>query len=427
MASIDKPLAIISAVGSRGDVNPMVAIGHELKARGFDVVVSMAEVYCDVARSAGLTAEPTISRQDFEQMIADPLLWNPLTGAKRILQGAVGRFLRSHLQLIKHWHRPGRTVLVQHPLDFASRIYRDYDPLTPLVSVQLSPAIVRDPENPPRLTPWWFEPRRPAWLMQGAYAAADHLIADRWLLPSINPVRRELGLVPIRRAMDRWWTSPDQVLGMFPKWFGNSKPYVDGHWIACGFPFMDDVQFVDHPPISSDDLKRFDGAIVFTPGTAQHHASVWFEWAAKATETLQRPVIFATSDPSQLPPLLPHHVQAVGYIPFKEALPRCALLVHHGGVGTTGAALRAGCPQLICPSAFDQFHHADLVTRLGVGTALKAGPTAKPEMTAAQFSGRLWQLLNDPSIQQAAVDRAQTLADYEGQKVAARKIAERIT
>ncbi len=106
MASTDKPLAILSAVGSRGDVNPMVAIGHELKQHGFDVVISLAEVYCDVAEAAGLVAEPTISRDDFQRLIADPLVWKPLTGAKRILQGAVSGFLRPHWELIKRHHRP---------------------------------------------------------------------------------------------------------------------------------------------------------------------------------------------------------------------------------------------------------------------------------------------------------------------------------
>ncbi len=321
MASTDKPLAIISAVGSRGDVNPMVAIGHQLKQRGFDVVVSMAEVYCDVAEAAGLIAEPTISRHDFDKLIADPLVWKPLTGAKRILQGAVGGFLLPHWQLIQRYHRPGRTVLVQHPLDFASRIYRDFDPQTPLVSVQLSPAMVRDPDHPPRLTSWWFESRRPAWLMRATYAAADHLIADRWLLPSINPLRREVGLAPIRRAMDRWWMSPDQVLGLFPKWFGNSKPYIHDRWIACGFPSMDDFDRTRHTVISDTDTKRFEGAMVFTPGTAQHHATGWFSWAAEATKGLPHPVIFAVSDQAQLPTALPDHVQTCGFIPSKMHCP----------------------------------------------------------------------------------------------------------
>ncbi len=174
-------------------------------------------------------------------------------------------------------------------------------------------------------------------------------------------------------------------------------------------------------------MSRFDQAIVFTPGTAQHHASQWFQWAAEATMGLPHPVIFAASDSSQLPTSLPAHVQTCGYIPFKDALPRCSLLVHHGGVGTTAAALRAGCSQLVCPSAFDQFHHADLVTQLGVGRALKTGPAAKPPISADQFRRLLSQLISDDAVKQAARERASHAADYQGQVAAASKIAEWIS
>ncbi len=433
-----KPLAIISAVGSRGDVNPLVAIGKQLKQQhGFDVVVSLAENYCHVAEAAGLIAEPTISRAEFQQMVEDPLVWRPLTGVQRILQGAVSRFLRPHWALIERYHRPGRTVLVQHPLDFASRIYRDFDPSTPLCSVQLSPALVRDPQQPPRLSPWWFEPRRPAWLMRLAYWAVDHLIADRWLLPSINPLRHEVGLPPIHRALDRWWTSPDQVLGMFPAWFGYPKPYVDGNWLACGFPRVDADKPVSgsaeayqgqRATLSPHDLATTcQEAIVFTPGTAQHHAVRWFEWAADATAGLGRRVIFASSHPDQLPQRLPSHVTALGYIDFNTVLPQAALLVHHGGIGTTAAALRAGCPQWICPSAFDQFHHADLVQQLGVGKAFSSGPTAKPPCSAGDFNQQLKQLLSDKQLRQTArslaCNQLNIGSDYQGHVVAAQRIA----
>ncbi len=100
--------------------------------------------------------------------------------------------------------------------------------------------------------------------------------------------------------------SPDQVLGLFPKWFGNAMPYADDRWIACGFPSTDQASFqvskqpVDEPERLSVDvdspMSQFDQAIVFTPGTAQHHASQWFQWAAEATIGLPHPVIFAASD-----------------------------------------------------------------------------------------------------------------------------------
>jgi rhamnosyltransferase subunit B len=51
-------------------------------------------------------------------------------------------------------------------------------------------------------------------------------------------------------------------------------------------------------------------------------------------------------------------------------LPRAAVLVHHGGIGTAAQALAAGIPQLVVPSAHDQPDNAVRIRRLGVGDFL---------------------------------------------------------
>ena len=60
------------------------------------------------------------------------------------------------------------------------------------------------------------------------------------------------------------------------------------------------------------------------------------------------------------------------YAPFDVLLPRVALLVHHGGIGTTAEALRAGVPQLVLPFAFDQFDNGRRVQQMGAGSVLPA-------------------------------------------------------
>ncbi|CAM9245428.1 unnamed protein product, partial [Phaeothamnion confervicola] len=58
-------------------------------------------------------------------------------------------------------------------------------------------------------------------------------------------------------------------------------------------------------------------------------------------------------------------------VPHGWLFPQCIAAVHHGGSGTTAAALRAGIPQVICPMAFDQFFWAERVEYLGYGVALE--------------------------------------------------------
>lgn len=57
-------------------------------------------------------------------------------------------------------------------------------------------------------------------------------------------------------------------------------------------------------------------------------------------------------------------------LPHAVVLPRCAALLHHGGAGTTAAALQSGTPQLVCPLHFDQHQWAERVAWLGCGAQL---------------------------------------------------------
>jgi UDP:flavonoid glycosyltransferase YjiC (YdhE family) len=79
--------------------------------------------------------------------------------------------------------------------------------------------------------------------------------------------------------------------------------------------------------------------------------------------------LFATKFPATLP-ALPPEILPVTYAPFSTLLPRCAAIVHHGGIGTTSQALAAGIPQLIRPFSHDQPDNAARVRRLGVGECL---------------------------------------------------------
>uniref|UniRef100_A0A0G4H8D6 Uncharacterized protein n=1 Tax=Chromera velia CCMP2878 TaxID=1169474 RepID=A0A0G4H8D6_9ALVE len=57
--------------------------------------------------------------------------------------------------------------------------------------------------------------------------------------------------------------------------------------------------------------------------------------------------------------------------PHEWLFPRCAVVVHHGGAGTTMASLRSGSPVVITPVFADQFDHAYLVEKLRCGHGLR--------------------------------------------------------
>jgi vancomycin aglycone glucosyltransferase len=108
-------------------------------------------------------------------------------------------------------------------------------------------------------------------------------------------------------------------------------------------------------------------------------------------------------------------VLAVEDVPHDKLLPRVAAAVHHGGAGTTTAALRAGIPQVIVPHMLDQFYWGHRVELLGIGP--KALPvTALSESALAR---RIAKALDVPAFTDRAKSMGSRAAGRNGAAVAA--------
>ena len=255
--------------------------------------------------------------------------------------------------------------------------------------------------------------------MKLGYAIVDYTIADRFLSPSVNGTRKRLGLPRVSRIFDRWWLSPDLVLGMYPDWFGNQRANNNGDWKACGFPIARDT-----PELPAAKDSRNNHPIFFTPGTAHKHAQAFFLNAIAACDLIGKPCILATSYPEQLPPKLPSHVTSTGYVPLDPLLRSCAAIVHHGGIGTTSMALATGCPQLVCPLAFDQFHNADQVERLGTGKIAGSNPWKRNRKEIDSLATAMRSLIDSDHTRQRCAKLASQRDSFAGAEVASIAIKE---
>lgn len=372
----------------------MIAIGKSLLARGFDVSISLAEPYASIAEAAGLEPQVLVSRESFDRLLSSPATWKLLRGMRRVVRGVASDFTEPHFELIERLHRPGRTVLVSHPLDFASRVFRDVDPQTPLVDVHLAPVMLRVADAPARLTSWPFEPTRSKRTFRLAYWLGDHLILDRLLGGPINWIRKRHGLEPVQRIMNEWWLSPDRVLALYPDWFAPSTVGALEQLRHVGFPLDD----------GSDDPFEIpeDRPVVFTGGSANWHTRRYFEQASTVCERIGVGALLLGSHPDCFPESLPEGVRRQRYAPLGKLLPHCSAIVHHGGIGTTSQGLRSGIPQLIRPMAFDQHDNAARMIELNAGRRL-----ASDRQLEVQLRG----VLTDPSIQAAAQAAATRLRD----------------
>ncbi len=114
------------------------------------------------------------------------------------------------------------------------------------------------------------------------------------------------------------------------------------------------------------------------PGSLMQQASELFEQSVQACQALGSRAILLSRFADQAPPHLPLGIRYFEYLPLGGLLPHCAALVHHGGIGTTAQALRAGVPQFIHPMAYDQHDNPPRLRALGVGDWIAPGGYRAP-------------------------------------------------
>ena len=83
---------VITAPGSLGDVNPMLAIAKALTEAGHEVLFLAAERYLHLAERAGVESKALVDEEQFDRFAANPKLWHPRHGAKLIFREVVADF-----------------------------------------------------------------------------------------------------------------------------------------------------------------------------------------------------------------------------------------------------------------------------------------------------------------------------------------------
>ena len=385
------PHFIITALGSYGDVHPMVGLGSALAARGHRVQIVSNPYFEDVVTGAGLELLPYGTRDEYLELSQHPDLWHPIRGPKFVLTHTA-ECLRELYKLIVSHCTMGETVFCAHPLDFASRIIGE-EFGAPVASIDLAPGMLWSVHDSPRLKGALLGPRVPRWLKREQFWFADRWVALPLMGSQLNGLRRELGLAPVQRIFSHWLHSTDLILGLYPDWFGPPQPDWPPNTRSVGFPLWD-----SHPEVQlSPEVRAFLAAgtppIAFSPGSANREAQHFFAAAVEACQRLDRRGILLTKYDHQLPRQLTDTVRHFGFVPLSKLLPHTAALVHHGGIGSCAQGLAAGVPHLVRPMSYDQFDNSRRLVRLGVAQEISVRRFRGPAVAAALAS-----LVDSPTV-----------------------------
>lgn len=402
---------LIATAGSHGDVLPFVAIGRELSRRGHEIYFYANPVFADLVTNAGLVFRPVGTAQAYVALFSEAVENNPDRAFRRVarefeyLGGAYYAAMQDDVLA-------GQTATVGSSLLFAPRLLAETRAV-PCVTVHLAPCIIRSDRQPARLIPRWIKSSTPALLRRLAWWQLDRFY-DATLTKPLNKQRAELGLKPLKRIFQSWIHEADCVVGLFPAWFAQPQDDWPRQLVLADFPLYDhgEVQ-----PLSPELLRFIEAGpppVAISAGTATANSQQFFQTSIAACQAVGLRAILLSPFAGHIPPNLPAGIMHVSYAPFGSLLPRLAAFVHHGGIGATSQALRAGVPQLIRPVAYDQFDNSARTTELGVGRELLV-----KQYTPRNVAKALVELSGDPAIRRRCREVAQRFGENNSIRIAA--------
>jgi rhamnosyltransferase subunit B len=408
---------VLTTHGTLGDLHPYLAIALELQKRGHKPVIVTSEYHRRNIEATGIdfhAVRPDIS-------FADKELHRRLTEPKRGLERVIREFMLPVLRttyndlLAVVQMDGGADLIISQILIFAAPLIAEKTGIR-WVSTELQPGAFMSVYDPPVLAPF------PALVKLRGLGSTFHsalfrfakLTARSWGEP-VRQLRRELGLSPGEDPLFEGRNSPHLVLALFSRVLGEPQPDWAANTLVTGFPFYDESGSSLTPELAQF-LAEGEPPIVFTLGSSAvwDASSFYMESIAAAQRLGRRAVLLVGNDPLNHPPeALPKNVIAVAYAPFAQIFPRASVIVHQGGIGTTGQALRAGKPMLVMPFGGDQYDNGARIERLGVGSTIM-----RKQYTAERAAVELKKLFDNSSYRERAADLGRRVQVEKGVCVA---------
>ncbi len=409
---------VLTTFGSFGDLHPYVAIALELKSRSHAPVLATTANYREKIEALGVAFHAI--RPDLADVIARPETMRRVMDLKKGSEVVVRELTMPHVRETYDDLAvvcDGADVVVGHPLTFTARLVSEKTGI-PWVSAVMAPLSFFSATDPPAIPAAEFLQKAKVlgpWFHRAVFRLA-RINVGRWCAPW-HRLRADLGLPPTRdNALFEGQHSPRLVLALFSGQLGRMQPDWPPQTVVTGFPFFDADGDDDLDPALARFLGEGTPPVVFTLGSSavKDAGRFYEEGAAAAARAGRRAVLLVGKDTDNRPRTLPPGVAAFDYAPYSKLFPRAAAIVHQGGVGTTGQAMRSGRPMIVMPYAHDQPDNAARVTRLGIARTI---PRAR--FTAERAAREIDILLGDPTYAARAVDVGIAVSFENGARAAA--------
>jgi vancomycin aglycone glucosyltransferase len=399
---------LLSTIGSRGDVQPLVALALELRAFGHHVRLCVPPDFRDWIEGLGFAVTPI--GPELRKLTASTPPATPTPISPELRRQMIAGTVAAQFETIAVAARGCDVIVGATALQIAARSVAEILAV-PYVFAAFCPRVLPSSLHPPiPLAMLGDTPAPPA----DDYSELWVRDARRWNETwgaVLNSHRASAGLAPVNDVRshiltDRPWLAADPTLAPWPD-SADDAVFQTGAWMIVPDerPLPPEVEsFLDAgtPPIyfgfgsirAPQDLNL---TMIHAARAVGRRAIVSRGWADLA---------LADAEPDCL---------AIGEVNQQALFKRVAAVIHHGGAGTTTAATWAGAPQVVIPQMYDQPYWARRVHHLGIGTAHASGTPSADSLTRAI----------DRSLQLDVMSRAQSVASEirsDGARVAASRV-----
>ena len=406
----------ILALGSRGDVQPFVALATALQAHGHRATIAAAADYASLVTDYDIAFAP-VGGYVRELMNFD-LVYDILDRAHNPLRFA-GNFVRELGPLMNRLVADCRYAALNSDMLIASTLGHYIglqlveERAQPLIAVHMHPLFPSQEASHPNF------PNAPVWLpLRGAYHRLTYHLGlhGMWQLlrPLLNRARHDVLRLPPLSPVQLFRRARTSHPALYAYSALLAPPPIDLHPVPeiTGDRFLERPATWQPPPEVVAFLDAGPPPVYIGFGSilsGRNPDQVTSLLVNALAESGQRGLLFrGWGDLGNIP--LPDSVMVTDTIPHDWLLPQMACAVHHGGAGTTAAALRAGIPSVAVPFFGDQGLWSERVYEAGAGPP----PIQRRDLSASALAAAIRQAVGCAKMRECAARLGSHLQAEEG-------------